>query len=174
MVCAPSKDSDQPGHPPSLIRVFTVHLKIDRILSYSLSVQWRLWSDWASAHCRLIWVFAGLACQFVGFVTTRLKLWQSYFWKWRSGKILCLRFMSASAWVQVLDFTKSLVYSNCRNDSKCCCFFVYVPRMRFITYMFVYHFGRIWCFASIICKKGSLGNTASKAWKQQMRSIHAR
>ena len=53
MVCAPSKDSDQPGHPPSLIRVFTVRLKIDRILSYSLSAQWRLWSDWASAHCRL-------------------------------------------------------------------------------------------------------------------------
>ena len=24
--CAPSKDSDQPGHPPSLIRVFTVRL----------------------------------------------------------------------------------------------------------------------------------------------------
>ena len=23
MACAPSKDSDQPGHPPSLIRVFT-------------------------------------------------------------------------------------------------------------------------------------------------------
>ena len=31
-------------------------------------------------------------------------------------------FMSASAWVQVLDFTKSLVYSNysnCQNDRKC-------------------------------------------------------
>ena len=25
MICAPSEDSDQPGHPPSLIRVFTVH-----------------------------------------------------------------------------------------------------------------------------------------------------
>ena len=25
MACAPSEDSDQPGHPPSLIRVFTVH-----------------------------------------------------------------------------------------------------------------------------------------------------
>ena len=25
VTCAPSKDSDQPGHPPSLIRVFTVH-----------------------------------------------------------------------------------------------------------------------------------------------------
>ena len=24
MVCAPSEDSDQPGHPPSLIRVFAV------------------------------------------------------------------------------------------------------------------------------------------------------
>ena len=25
MACVPSKDSAQPGHPPSLIRVFTVH-----------------------------------------------------------------------------------------------------------------------------------------------------
>ena len=25
--CAPSEDSDQPAHPPSLIRVFAVHLK---------------------------------------------------------------------------------------------------------------------------------------------------
>ena len=25
MTCAPSEDSDQPGHPPSLIRVFAVH-----------------------------------------------------------------------------------------------------------------------------------------------------
>ena len=26
MACAPSKDSGQPGHPPSLIRVFAVRL----------------------------------------------------------------------------------------------------------------------------------------------------
>ena len=69
-----------------------------------------------------------------------------------------------SAWIQVLDFRKSLAYSNCQND----CFFfvvvvfvlfcflllfffflfffvffVYVPCIRFVTYMFVYHFGRI-------------------------------
>ena len=25
MICVPSEDSDQPGHPPSLIRVFAVH-----------------------------------------------------------------------------------------------------------------------------------------------------
>ena len=33
--------------------------------------------------------------------------------------------MSASAWVQVLDFTKSLVYSNCQNDRKCFFLFSY-------------------------------------------------
>ena len=27
MTCAPSEDSDQPGHPASLIRVFAVHMK---------------------------------------------------------------------------------------------------------------------------------------------------
>ena len=27
MICAPSEDSDQPGHPPSLIRVFVVRSK---------------------------------------------------------------------------------------------------------------------------------------------------
>ena len=27
LTCAPSKDSDWPGHPPSLIRVFPVHMK---------------------------------------------------------------------------------------------------------------------------------------------------
>ena len=45
MVCAPSEDSDQPGHPPSLIRVFTVYMKKCWVLSYQLSAQLRLWSD---------------------------------------------------------------------------------------------------------------------------------
>ena len=34
MACVPSEDSDQPGHPPSLIRVFAVRLKKGWILSY--------------------------------------------------------------------------------------------------------------------------------------------
>ena len=49
--CAPSDDSDQPdqpGHMPSLIRVFAVHMKKAWVLSYPLSAQWRLWSDWQS------------------------------------------------------------------------------------------------------------------------------
>ena len=35
-------------------------------------------------------------------------------------------FMCASAWVQVLDFTISLVYSNCQNDRKCFFFFSFM------------------------------------------------
>ena len=46
---APSEDSDQPWHPPSLIRVFTVHMKKPWVLSYPLRAQQRLgcpgWSE---------------------------------------------------------------------------------------------------------------------------------
>ena len=35
--CAPSEDSDQPGHSPSLIRVFAVRMKKPWVLSYPLS-----------------------------------------------------------------------------------------------------------------------------------------
>ena len=34
LTCAPSKDSDQPGHPPSLIRVFAVRMKKPWVLGY--------------------------------------------------------------------------------------------------------------------------------------------
>ena len=42
MACAPSKDSDQPEHPPSLIRVLAVCMKKAWVLSYPLSAQRRL------------------------------------------------------------------------------------------------------------------------------------
>ena len=69
--CAPSEDSDQSGHPPSLISVFAVRslisvfavrMKKAWVLSYPLSAQRRLRSAWASQTGqmpRLIWVFAG-------------------------------------------------------------------------------------------------------------------
>ena len=53
MACAPSQDSDQPGHPPSLIRVFAVRMKEVEVLSYLLCAQRRLWSDWADAQADL-------------------------------------------------------------------------------------------------------------------------
>ena len=38
MACAPSEDSDQPGHPPSLIRVFAVRLFVEHhvVATYNL------------------------------------------------------------------------------------------------------------------------------------------
>ena len=50
MTCAPSEDSDQHGHLPSLIRVFAVRMKKHWVLSYPKSAQWRLircpvWSE---------------------------------------------------------------------------------------------------------------------------------
>ena len=68
--CAPSEVSDQLGHPPSLIRVFAVRMKKPWVLSYHLSAQRRLGSDWADAQADLSfrWAYG----QFVGFVMRRL------------------------------------------------------------------------------------------------------
>ena len=68
--CAPSKDSDQPGHPPSLIRVLAVRMKKAWVLSYPLSAQRRLWSDWSDAQAdrSLRWAHSHI----VGFVMRRL------------------------------------------------------------------------------------------------------
>ena len=66
MACAPSEDSDQHGHPPSLIRVFTFCMKKAWVLSYPFSTKQRLWSDWADAQAdpSLRWAHS----HFVGFV----------------------------------------------------------------------------------------------------------
>ena len=42
MASAPSEDSDQPGHPPNLIRVFAVRVRKAWVLSYPLNTQQRL------------------------------------------------------------------------------------------------------------------------------------
>ena len=54
MTCAPSKDSDQPGHPPSLIRVFAVRMKKHWVLGYpSADAQADLSLRWAKmSFCR--------------------------------------------------------------------------------------------------------------------------
>ena len=53
MTCAPGKDSDQPGHPPSLIRVFAVHLMGSLGPKISSCGQRRLLSNWADAQADL-------------------------------------------------------------------------------------------------------------------------
>ena len=71
MAWASSEDSDQLGHPPSLTRVFVVRMKKAWVLSYPLSGQWRLCSDWANAQADLS--LCSTHSLFVGFVVWRLK-----------------------------------------------------------------------------------------------------
>ena len=70
ITCAPSEDSDQPGHPPSLIRVFAIRMKKPWVLSYPLSAQRRFLPDWAGGQTDLSlrWVHT----HFVGFVMSWL------------------------------------------------------------------------------------------------------
>ena len=63
--CAPSEDSDQPGHPPSLISFFADRMKIAWVLSYRMSAQRRFWPDWADAQADLSLRWA--LSHFVGF-----------------------------------------------------------------------------------------------------------
>ena len=62
--CVPGKDPDQPGHLPSLIRVFAVRMKKAWVLSYPLSTQQRLWSDWVDAQTDLSLRWAHTFCWF--------------------------------------------------------------------------------------------------------------
>ena len=71
--CASTEGSDQPGHPPSLIRVFAVRMKKHWVLIYPLSAQRGLWSDWADVQTDLSLRWSHT--HFVGFVMSRLILW---------------------------------------------------------------------------------------------------
>ena len=78
--CVPSEDSDQPGHPPSLIRVFAVRMKKTWVLSYPLRAQWRLlirlggcpgWSESSlGAHSFVGFVMSRLTCKVSLFFVT--------------------------------------------------------------------------------------------------------
>ena len=82
--CALSEDSDQPWHSPSLIRVFAVCRKKAWVLSYPLSAQRRLWSDWVDAQDDLSLRWAD--SRFVGFIMSRLifqGLLEAEYKRWR-------------------------------------------------------------------------------------------
>ena len=82
--CAPNEDSDQPGHPPSLIRVFAVRMKKAWVLSYTDLI------------VRLIWVFAGRTLTLL--VLSRRGSW---------GIIWC-----NGSWVAFLEFICFSSYRN--------------------------------------------------------------
>ena len=65
MACPPSEDSDQPGNPPNLIRVFAVRMKKAWILSYPFSAQRRLIRLGAHSFCWFCHVVAHLLGTFI-------------------------------------------------------------------------------------------------------------
>ena len=82
LTCMPSEDSDQPGHPPSLIKVFAVLSMGGQGPNASSCGQWRLWSGWSESSLGTF--------HFVGFVMFRL-IWESSSPLLHVRKILLMR-----------------------------------------------------------------------------------
>ena len=84
MAYAPSEDSDQPGHFPSLIRVFAVRVKQAWVLSYPLSAQADLSLHWAHSHfvgSVMKWLISLITSLFAcwrcfPFYKTNVKMWK--------------------------------------------------------------------------------------------------
>ena len=64
MTCAPSEDSDQLGHPPSLI---SLRCPLEETVGPYLPIKRTVKTDQTGWMPRLIRVFAGCTCYFVGF-----------------------------------------------------------------------------------------------------------
>ena len=98
--------TDQPGHPPTLIRVFTVRMTKAWVLSYPLGTQQRLWSDWADAQSDLGLRWAHI--NFVGFVVLSLKLWScigaetvSLTWCLKNNNFVCHIVVCFHVWIHL-------------------------------------------------------------------------
>ena len=76
MAYAPSEDSDQPGHPPSLIRVFAVHSTGSSGPKVSSCRQPRLWSDWADADAQADLTLCWAHSSFCWFCHAVAQLWR--------------------------------------------------------------------------------------------------
>ena len=116
MACVPSEDSDQPGHPPSLIRVFAVRMKKPWVLIYPLNAQQRLWSDWT--HRSFCWFCHEVAhiCWLLSVCKEQVLAYDSLMvqMEWRmpdSGNIFALNFAVCS-WSCGLEYRGSTYYKN--------------------------------------------------------------
>ena len=104
MAYAPSKGSDQPGHPPSLIRVLAVRMKKHWTLNYLLSAQWRLWSDWADAQADLSFCWVHMPFWWFCHEVAHLSqpMCKGYLSYRRTAKVqvnLCIRAVSPEPWL---------------------------------------------------------------------------
>ena len=116
MACGPSEDSDQPGHPSSLIKVFAVRVKKAWVLSYLLSAQRRLWSDWADAQADLSlrWGTGHYVCFFIRrtifcpniIVLAAGRIWAASWQNQQNG--ICAQRRIRSAWASTQSDQSSL------------------------------------------------------------------
>ena len=89
--CAPSEHSDQPAHPPSLIRVCAVHLMGSQGPKVSSCGQRRLWSVWADAQADLSFCWGHN--HIVGFVMSQLT------WFYIAYDGICVKFLLSGSLV---------------------------------------------------------------------------
>ena len=118
-MCVSQEDSDEPRHQFSLIRVFTIHMKKAWVLSFSLSAQGRLWSEWAHAQGRQICVFAGrtpiwlvLSCLSSCFFIARTKVQLIECWACEAPIQSCWYILKQKSYVRL---TCMSVSSKCMN-----------------------------------------------------------
>ena len=111
--CAPSENSDQPGHPPNLIRVFPTRMKKAWVLSYPLCTVKTLirlggcpgWSESSLGAHSFCW-FCHIAAQF--FVSeNKVKFKISHFLNDGIGSC-CLHFLLISAHFPIFSFAQHL------------------------------------------------------------------
>ena len=126
--CAPSEDSDQPGHAPSLIRDFTVRMKKPWILSYPLNAQRILRSAWADAQADRIlrWAqthFIGFVISWLisGFATLPLRVW---------GRLRCLTVVIPGLRKSFHCFLPRWAFSNCVGHLLNCLFQIYARTLK--------------------------------------------
>ena len=79
--CALSEESDQPGHPPSLIRVFAVRTLGSLGPKLSSCGQRRLWSDWADSQADLSVRWAHMPFCWFCHEAAHLKVYDAKLWK---------------------------------------------------------------------------------------------
>ena len=102
-ICMPSKDSDQPGHLPSLISLHcALYGKPRTPIFFRQTVTQNFFRRTAqTGHMpRLIWVFTGHIGNFVGFVVFRLILIKTYI-MWLDCTIFCTKIKGLFTWNRV-------------------------------------------------------------------------
>ena len=87
MTCAPNKDSDQPGHPPSLIRVFAMHLMDSQGPKF---FSW--WQLGRQVNLLVLSCFGSIIKHWIsfliiGFISTWAMSWENLFLPLRTTKV---------------------------------------------------------------------------------------